>query len=628
MVKPLNVLCQMVEFHRFGGQRALLSPQSQFIRTAGWDGTAVQVAPTLEHDDLLTHLSRLRYDGGVSPEEVELARQALGEASIHFLPPIEPGDGELLQIDLVTNAAELWAFPFEAVFGLAPAWIAGPDRGVVITRRIRNLSSNRFPAWPDVPTMLFAHAPVTKDLEASLVEEHVAALNEALAPWVTRQDAQTSGRLHVREVCSVDDLARARSEVAPTYVHVLAHGARVEQERALTHREEWGLRLGYRGESAASARAVAQALYEPEGSVVAVTVAACDSGNQAGVFASASVIQELHHFGVPVVVGSQLPLTKVGSVALARTFYTRLCRSEDVRHALHAARVELSKRTDAGHDWLSLVGYVRLPPERYADELVSVRLRSELRMLKAAQDRADMLSVSGGSLGEFDEVADRLRGRLASLEGMLPQLTDQHDLDECSGLQASAWKRLAELLTVRARTFADRGDTERSGAGEALEQSRQCYRAAYRANINNHWLGIQQLALDAALSGSLHADEWHTVQRAAELARDAPPIGGRTPDYWSCGTLIEVALLAPLASGETGEDRTAPAAREFVRRVTLRRERGDGASVREAHDAIESTRRQLRRYVAWWTTGNGFFPQRQDLARAASHALALVRETT
>ena len=113
MVKPLNVLCQMVEFHRFGGQRALLSPQSQFIRTAGWDGTAVQVAPTLEHDDLLTHLSRLRYDGGVSPEEVELARQALGEASIHFLPPIEPGDGELLQIDLVTNAAELGRFPLK-----------------------------------------------------------------------------------------------------------------------------------------------------------------------------------------------------------------------------------------------------------------------------------------------------------------------------------------------------------------------------------------------------------------------------------------------------------------------------------------------------------------------------------
>ena len=109
-----------------------------------------------------------------------------------------------------------------------------------------------------------------------------------------------------------------------------------------------------------------------------------------------SLAQELHRLGVPVVVASQLPLTMAGSVVMARVFYRYLLEGDDVRRALHAARVALRDDANAGHDWLSLVGYVRLPPEGYARHLAEFGLRAELGMLDAQQKRADRLSVQGG----------------------------------------------------------------------------------------------------------------------------------------------------------------------------------------------------------------------------------------
>ena len=40
---------------------------------------------------------------------------------------------------------------------------------------------------------------------------------------------------------------------------------------------------------------------------------------------------------------------------------------------------------------------------------------------------------------------------------------------------------------------------------------------------------------------------------------------------------------------------------------------------------LESTERQLRRYVQWWTTANGFFPGTSDLAGDAASLLKELR---
>lgn len=596
----VDVTCQMVEFHRYGRPQMILLRENRYIRTTGWDTLAQEVSPSLDQEDLLVHLNALRYEGVASAEEACTARTLLAQEAARFLDRIAPADDELLQVDLVTNAAELWAFPFEACFAQHPAWLKSADHGVVVTRRVRSEFAGTSTQWPVTPRVLFAHAPVTRDLEQALVDAHIEALSETLAPWARGKDVQASGLLTVREVTSAQQLTRDRDELVPTYVHVLAHGAPTRRDPRLPQRETWGLRLGYEGEPGIEPADIAQALAPRNGLPVVVTVAACDSANQASpAFAVQSVVQELHRCGVPVVVGSQLPLTKAGSSVLTRAFYERLLLGQDVRVALHAARVALHADEASGHDWMSLVGYVRLPPEGYADHLAEFGLRLELQLLQAAQVRADLLAREHVTRDEFAALERDLYRRLESLAGRQARLANRRDLiDECCGLRASAYKRLAELLFERGRRFEDRRADDWQASKRALHDALSAYRTAYEANLQSHWLGVQQLSLEVVLNGRLAcADDWTLVARSARLARDANRNDGAL-DYWSCGTLTELALLAPYA----GRPRDVAAARAAAALLVER------ARVAGDQFAVASTRRQIDRYVRWWTTAHGFFP--------------------
>ena len=215
----------------------------------------------------------------------------------------------------------------------------------------------------------------------------------------------------------------------------------------------WGLRLGYEGEHGVPPADVAEALRREKGRPFVVTLAACDSANQVGaVFAVQSVAQELHRCRVPVV-GSQLPLTKTGSLVLVRAFYERLLRGADVRAALHAARVRLRADAEAHHGWLSLVGYVRLPPETYAEHLAEVGVRMELRLLDTAQKRADGLSEHGGTLAEFAAVEQRVR-----------RGSSRCSPGRCDSPTGATWSRNA-MASRRARTSAWRSSVSSAAFG-------------------------------------------------------------------------------------------------------------------------------------------------------------------
>jgi CHAT domain len=607
------ISCQLVEFHRFGGPHTVfLSPDNAYIRAAGWDEPVAVVRPALDQEGFLRLLNQLRYSHS-DGQDPSAARIELGAQAIAFLPAAVLV-GDLVQLDLVTNAAELWAFPFEACYAARQEWLTDAARGVVLTRRIRSGFSDEVLPWPERPRVLFAHAPTAPDLEAELVAAHAVALKSALSPWAAGPGTE-SQLLAVSEVCSVDELIAARNAFKPSYVHLLAHGAPTRPDPLLPDRTVWGLRFGYPGEAGVPPAAIAEALAPTDGVPLVVTVAACDSANQAQIlYSSCSVVQELHRLGVPVVVGSQLPLTKAGSVTLARKFYEHLLRGDDVRLALQAARVALHQSSDAGADWLGLVSYVRIPPEGYAQHLVAFGLRAELRMLDAAQKRADALSVKGGSKAEFDEVETLIRARIASLDDRRQKLDPgrRELLDECRGLLASAYKRLAELLFVRSRTPSEQRQADLRASRQALAESLACYRSAYRASLQSHWVGIQQLALEAALTGKVSKPaDWSLVLRVAEFERDR-----NEGDYWACGTIAEAHLLAPLA-GAPAEIDAAGAA------LALLRHRADKDSEKGSF-AIESTRRQLRRYVSWWTNANGFFPGGPDLATDAEQLAELL----
>jgi len=262
-----------------------------------------------------------------------------------------------------------------------------------------------------------------------------------------------------------------------------------------------------------------------------------------------------------------------------------------------------------GHDWASLVGYARLP-EGYAEHLLDVGLDSVLAALKTIQRRSDRLvAARDRDPGRFGRVAQQLQARISGLEGFLSESETtgrRRVLEENLGLLGSAEKRLAELY------FAYRalGDTD-TAMREALGRSRDWYLQGSERNLSHHWTAVQYLSLEAALVGRIaNTGLWHAAVTAAGIDRRRPkPVDA----IWALGSLLELYLLAPVA-GQCSHASEATEAWAGMKRAVAALEQPDTFP-------IESTERQLRRYVNWWTTANGFFPGRSDLAPDAASLL-------
>jgi hypothetical protein len=359
---------------------------------------------------------------------------------------------------------------------------------------------------------------------------------------------------------------------------------------------------------------VTEALARLRGHAFVVTMATCDAANEANtLIPEKSIAHDLHVSGFPVVVASQLPFTVPGSTLMVERFYSALLDGHDARTALHEARLALyASRNSTGHDWVSLVGYVRLP-EGYAEHLASVRLEAVLESLRNAQKLSDEVVKRGVAQPQvLDDVAELLGQRIAQLEDFgkdsaaakLPGV-----LEENVGLLGSAEKRLAELHFERGK--AGGGDESGGKMRGALQRSRDWYRRGFEHNLSHHWTGVQYLCLESVLTGRIEDPaHWHACVLAARVD------SGKSKAYWAHGSLVELFLLAPLA-GQSAQETAAVAALEALRKSV------EVTGVEPF--PLESTERQLRRYVSWWTTANGFFPKGQDLADRAARLLGVLR---
>jgi hypothetical protein len=582
----------MVEFHRVGDPAASLEKDREYVRTFDIDGTSDSRRMPLGHRDFVKLLRELRYPKKGAPDSAEVARETLATHAFDLLSGLPACEGELVQLDVVANVSELWAFPFEAALAKFDA------QHMVLTRRIRGGFSGTALTWPARPKVLFLHADATTGIPRELIDAHERALRSALEPW-SRGGKLSEERYAQHVVFSAAGISKLIDEERPTHVHMLAHGTQINEDGSSDG--PWGLSLG--NAQGLRPEEFAQAVTGGAARPVVVTLAACDSGNVGNpALGHASLAQDLHRRGVPVVVASQLPLTHPGSVVLARAFYTPLLCGADVRRALFQARRALEEAEESGHDWLSLVGYVRLP-EGYQDHVLEVGLRAELGMLDAAQAEADRVNREGGSDRELEAVEKRVRARLDSLRRRRLEAKRERPEralplgGECAGLIASSNKRLAELLFQRQQEETSKA---------ALQAARTAYREAYEENQTQHWCGVQCLALDGVLTGGVAALDWRRVQMAAEFTT----LTKGTDAYWAFGSLAELYLLSPLTGGQRRLDDALAALRDLKQRAP-------------ASDPfpLESTRRQLQRYVSWWTKGHGFFAGTQDLAADAQFLL-------
>jgi len=614
----------LVEFARFHDlETGVLRKGDDYIRTVARHPVR-QVTMGISQKPFNTMMRKLRYEQASEDER----QQALADVSDlvtdlldrhrnddgdlvegKLLESLGDGDGAVQQIDLVVNASELAALPFECALdgGGMPIFLDGD--GIVITRRVRRDSfAETAPNWPVQPRVLFAWSAAGGDVPSA---RHREALLRALAPWlplltekqITGEEALGNSADAIAETyvevgnAKLSDLEAAVGEGGYTHVHLLAHGHPVgggDDARfgvAFDHPIE--------GKDVVAPDQLSAALGGLLSSAVVVTLAACDAGNQGDTInPEKSLAYELHVDGFPVVVASQLPLTIAGSNLLVKDFYTDLFEGLDVRAALHRARVRLYQERDvAGHDWVSLVGYVQLP-EGYATLLAETRLASQLAALKNVREHTETLAARGADQDEWSRVIDLLTGRVDALATLLSDTGDPDDLDENRGLLGSAEKRLAEICF---HYLDDESSTATSRA--ALERASDWYRTAFEENRKHHWTGVQYLALHAAVTGEVDLKHWTTCCRAAELDRLEPA------EYWAQGSLAELALLGRIIDQETDEDAQAYID-EMVARVAALPEP-------PSYSPFAATRLQLRRYVDWWRQDDGFFPGTVDLAPAA-----------
>jgi hypothetical protein len=624
----------LLEFLRFNSlQTGIWRVGDTYLVAAGSDYPVRTFASPLQHEDFLDLMLGLRYQG--SAEERLASLKKIGEVVANILGTDSLADISTgtfpLQLDLVVNPAEVAALPFEAATDSeGRPLFAREDAAVVLTRRVRHAFAEKRVRWPASPRVLYAWAapPGARDVPS---EEHQQALRDVLKPWIPLMDQpsdapESNGVLTTLPEVTLAKLAEACREAVEegkpfTHVHLLAHGYPVQE----MHKQHFGIALHAEDGDlhAVLPEEVGKALAPLVGHTVVVTLATCDAANLTNTITSRrSIAHELHELGFPIVVASQFPFTKPGSTMMVEIFYKALLGGDDVRRALHQARVALyASREKTGHDWASLVGYARLP-EGYADHLLDVRLECMLASLKTMQGWSDEL-VKRGSTDPalFDQVATQLQERIETLEGFL-QETEMAGrsgaLDENLGLLGSAEKRLAELYSVRAGL----GDAAhwQPRMREALERARKWYARGAETNLSHHWTGVQSLSLDSVLDGRIaDARSWHAAVRAAQIdkkrAIDPQNQAQTRQKIWALGSLVELYLLAPLA-GQTPPALAASSALAEMKALVQGQTDGDTFP-------LESTERQLRRYVQWWTTANGFFPGTSDLA---SNALSLLKE--
>jgi hypothetical protein len=590
-----------------------------YLVAAGSEYPIRQFSSPLEHEQFLDLTRALRYQGDAEGRTAALkeiggiAADLLGSQS---LTALSLGSFPL-QLDLVVNPAEVAALPFEAATdGAGNPLFARAEQAVVLTRRVRAAFAETSVRWPAKPRLLYAWAapPGAGDVPAAA---HEAALRSALAPWMPVQqgadDAGAAAVLATLAEATLERLAEAcRAAVNKnepfTHVHLLAHGYPVGQ----AYKQRFGMALHDEGGDlhAVTPEEIEQALAPLVGHAVVVTLATCDAANLTNTITSRrSIAHGLHESGFPVVVASQFPFTVPGSNLMVETFYKALLDGQDVRIALHQARLALyEKRQTTGHDWASLVGYVRLP-EGYADHLLEIRLESALASLKSIQGWSDRLVSQGGiDAAAFERVAMELKSRIGGLQQFLKEsdAASRHGVaEENLGLLGSAEKRLAEVYFTRSRLD---GDAQwKQQMREALQRARDWYRQGYQRNLSHHWTGVQQLSLEAALEGGIaNPGRWHAAVAAADIDTKNP---GTRDVIWAFGSLAELYLLAPLAGQSLPPGSASNAIAQMKSRLLAQADA----------DAfpLESTARQFRRYADWWTSANGFFPGRADIAAEA-----------
>ena len=384
MADEIQIRTVTVEFLRSGPpHNQLLSPLTQYLAVCGDAGAGVVTVP-YEHAVFERRLKELRYETGDPDDRLAMLHDVgvdMGKilGSVPGLPgslTVDPNKLDtLIHLRLTLSASELAHLPFElakvpvGAGTTTESWLVVQTRPpVCVTRTIRTVSPEGV-VWPPKPRILF----ISGDPDNVPFDDHRDALVEAIQPfrYPGRDDPllsndgareQFGDLLTILKNPTLADVMRECRDASYTHVHMLTHGDETSQDSyGLVLRDNDGASDVVTGERFASALTSIgrESIRRP----AVVTVASCDSGNIGTVtIPGASFAHALHQAGIPLVVASQFPLSKEGSIPLGGVLYQGLLWGEHPLVLVQRLRAELHARyTSIWHDWASLVVYEALP---------------------------------------------------------------------------------------------------------------------------------------------------------------------------------------------------------------------------------------------------------------------------
>jgi len=636
MTEDLQIRLVHVEFLRPGPpHNQLFSPLTQYLAIAGDRGDGVVTVP-YEQAEFWRLLKELRYETGDSDDRLAMLHDTgveIGKilGAIPGLPGALVSDpnqmGTFIQLRITLSASELAMLPFElakapvSATTTAESWLSIQTRPpVCVTRNIRTVSPEGV-VWPDRPRILF----VAGKEENVPYDKHRKALLAAIQPFqypgtddcVAREDGgeQYGKLLTILKNPTLTEVLQECRKTPYTHVHILTHGDLSE-----TSPDAYGLVMRgpddstevVSGDQFASAliSVGAEGIHRP----TVVTVASCDSGNVGTVIMpGASFAHALHQAGIPLVVASQFPLSKEGSVLLA-TLYSSLLWGENPLILLQQLRAELHARyTSSYHDWASLVVYEALP-RALADQLETLRYLQAKRAINAVLERIDQLVRNEKNL--TDKILKELDAEIESAVGRLP-LKGSYAA-ECVGIRASSRKRLGQAaFKVLAQVASWRDpydlldeahhDYERAALALMITDSGPAQRVA-----TLHWLLVQVESMALILGRKGDDRRWTAACLSAQMYLDNHQ--STMERAWGHASLAELWLI------RLGDPDLTPEQRQKFRDSAVDHvEKLAELYPRQDEFPVRSTRSQFTRYVDWWGTA-GFesgLEQRRGSRRAS-----------
>lgn len=427
----------------------LLSPLTDYFALCG-DHPAATVNIPLKHRSLLTRLRAMDYEDSSATriDQLDELTSVVSQVFADF-----PGFGtELTQcedclahVSLATSAAELAMVPFELAMmppgtrGSAQRMCLQPHIPVCLTRRSRNVNRPTV-NWRRPYRVLM----ISSDAGGAVpVQQHYALLRKLMDPWVnvsspgqtTLQQSSLERWLTLKVDPTVDELQELLKRESFTHIHILAHGAACDEDGS-----QFGVALHSSetsdGVDIVDGRRLGGLLArpdQPDHTPMVVTLAVCNSGRQGGVVVPGSSLAfELHNAGVPLVVGSQFPLSMGGSVVMTKELYEGLLNGKDprtviwkTRCALFASAENVVRRQTQGvawlpgmHDWASMLVFAEFPDDfdSFAPELERARIVSRLTPKMAFADSIARELTSSNSSGSSAPTAESNVNRLTSLQ--------------------------------------------------------------------------------------------------------------------------------------------------------------------------------------------------------------------